>query len=117
MGGALLAGISYRGGMRPGGPRRHGGTRRGARWATRRDLRLLLVGPDTPPPGRLLLGALPGTGRQRGVAAESAQSLVVVGPTQSGKTTSLAVPAILDSRGPVLAASGKSDLLRPPVGA
>ena len=38
--------------------------------------------------------------------------LVVVGPTQSGKTTSLAVPAILEWRGPVIAASVKSDLLR-----
>ncbi len=45
------------------------------------------------------------------VAAEPAQSLVVVGPTQSGKTTRLAVPAILAWRGPVVAASVKSDLL------
>ena len=35
-----------------------------------------------------------------GIAAETAQSLVVIGPTQSGKTTSLAVPAILGWRGP-----------------
>ena len=52
-----------------------------------------------------------------GLAAERAQSLVVVGPTQSGKTTSLAVPAILGWRGPVLAASVKSDLLRHTLGA
>lgn len=50
--------------------------------------------------------------RLSGVAAETAQSVVVVGPTQSGKTTSLAVPAILAWRGPVVAASVKSDLLR-----
>ena len=37
---------------------------------------------------------------------------MVVGPTQSGKTSSLAVPAILGWAGPVVAASVKSDLLR-----
>jgi type IV secretion system protein VirD4 len=42
---------------------------------------------------------------------------VVVGPTQSGKTSCLAVPAILEWRGPVLAASVKSDLLQSTVGA
>ena len=109
--GALLAGISYPGGGRLAAGRRR--ERRGARWAGRRDLRALLVGADPPPPaGRLLLGELPGTLRTSGVAAEPAQSLVVVGPTQSGKTTSLAVPAILGWRGPVVAASVKSDLLR-----
>jgi type IV secretion system protein VirD4 len=64
----------------------------------------------------LLLGVLPGMARLTGLAAEPAQSLVVVGPTQSGKTTSLAVPAILGWRGPVLAASVKSDLLRHTLG-
>jgi type IV secretion system protein VirD4 len=34
----------------------------------------------------------------------------VVGPTQSGKTTGLAVPAILEWRGPVIATSVKDDL-------
>ena len=110
LGGALLAGISH-GQTSWTGPR-HTGARRGARWARRRDLRPLLVGAEDTPPGRLLLGVLPGVARLSGIAAEPAQSLVVVGPTQSGKTTSLAVPAILGWRGPVLAASVKSDLLR-----
>jgi type IV secretion system protein VirD4 len=110
LGGALLAGISQ-GRMTWTRPNRSA-PRRGARWARRRDLRPLLVGRDDPPPGRLLLGVLPGVARLSGLAAEPAQSLVVVGPTQSGKTTSLAVPAILGWRGPVLAASVKSDLLR-----
>jgi type IV secretion system protein VirD4 len=35
----------------------------------------------------------------------------VIGPTQSGKTSALAVPAILEWEGPVVAASVKSDLL------
>jgi type IV secretion system protein VirD4 len=110
LGGALLAGISRGQSVWTG--LRGGGARRGARWARRRDLRPLLVGADETPPGRLLLGVLPGAARRSGIAAEPAQSLVVVGPTQSGKTTSLAVPAILGWRGPVLAASVKSDLLR-----
>ena len=111
----MWAGASYRGGERfgPGGRRR---SRRGARWARRRDLRALLVRADAPPPGRLLVGVLPGVLRPSGIAAESAQSLVVVGPTQSGKTTSLAVPAILGWQGPVVAASVKSDLLRHTLG-
>ena len=46
------------------------------------------------------------------VAAEPAQSLVVVGPTQSGKTTSSGRPGDPGVAGPVVAASVKSDLLR-----
>ncbi len=45
------------------------------------------------------------------VATEAAASLLVVGPTQSGKTTGLAVPAVLGWTGPVVAASVKTDLL------
>ena len=113
LGGALVAGISMTGRGRPEVAGR-GGVRgpRGARWARRRDLRPLRVAPESPPPGRLLLGVLPGVARVTGLAAEAAQSLVVIGPTQSGKTTSLAVPAILGWPGPVVAASVKSDLLR-----
>jgi type IV secretion system protein VirD4 len=50
--------------------------------------------------------------RPKVLRAEAAQSVVVVGPTQSGKTSSIAVPSILEWEGPVLAASVKSDLLR-----
>jgi type IV secretion system protein VirD4 len=64
------------------------------------------------PPGRLALGTIHGVVHPALVAAEPAQSVVVVGPTQSGKTTALAVPAILGWEGPVVAASVKSDLLR-----
>lgn len=88
------------------------GKGRGARWATRRDLRPLLVRSSAVPGGRLLLGQLPGAGGGPWVAAEAGQSLVVIGPTQSGKTSTLAVPAILHWPGPVVAASVKSDLLR-----
>jgi hypothetical protein len=90
--GVLVAGASSRDGLlsRHQRPDR----RRGARWARRRDLRPLLVDTHDQASGRLTLGTVPGTVRARTVAAEPNQSLVVVGPTQSGKTTSLAVPAI-----------------------
>jgi cytochrome P450 len=38
--------------------------------------------------------------------------VAVIGPTQSGKTTGLAIPAILSWRGPVVACSVKTDLVR-----
>jgi type IV secretion system protein VirD4 len=116
LGGALLAGISWQGAGGAGATRGSGRSDRGARWARWRDLRPLRVAAEGVPPGRLLLGVRPGLARLTGLAAEPAQSLVVVGPTQSGKTTSLAVPAILGWRGPVLAASVKSDLLRHTLG-
>jgi type IV secretion system protein VirD4 len=59
------------------------------------------------PPGRLALGRV---GRQL-VASERAQSVIVFGPTQSHKTSGLAVPAILGWEGPVIATSIKADLL------
>jgi type IV secretion system protein VirD4 len=63
---------------------------------------------------RLLLGCRRGTvlGSHHMLSAEAGQSVAVIGPTQSGKTASLAVPAILGWRGPVVAASVKTDLLR-----
>ncbi len=85
---------------------------RGAHWAQRSELRALSV--NGLEPGRLVLGTL---ARSRGkpsqslLAAEPAQSVAVIGPTQSGKTTSLAVPAILGWEGPVVAASVKTDLV------
>jgi type IV secretion system protein VirD4 len=45
------------------------------------------------------------------VALEKGHSLLVVGPTQSGKTSGLAVPAILEWAGPVVATSVKTDLV------
>jgi type IV secretion system protein VirD4 len=78
----------------------------GARWAGKRDLRLLRV--DEPVPGRLTLGHVDG----HLVAAESRQSVIVVGPVQTGKTSGFAVPAILEWQGPVVATSVKTDLLR-----
>lgn len=79
---------------------------RTARWARPRDLRTLLVRGREP--GRLVLGRAEG----RLVAAEARQSAIVVGPTQTGKTTGFAIPAILEWQGPVVATSIKTDLLR-----
>ncbi len=77
-----------------------------AAWASTRDLRRLLRRSHRR--GRVTLG-------RRGpwlVCAEPLHSAIVVGPTQTGKTTGLAVPAILEWDGPVLATSVKTDLLR-----
>jgi type IV secretion system protein VirD4 len=79
---------------------------RGARWARRRDLRPLHRGGRES--GRLSLGRVNG----RIVAAEPRQSVIVIGPTQTGKTTGFAIPAILEWQGPVVATSVKTDLLR-----
>ncbi|MGE3795259.1 MAG: type IV secretory system conjugative DNA transfer family protein [Dehalococcoidia bacterium] len=77
----------------------------GARWARPHDLRALRV--RRPPPGRLVVGR---HGR-RLVATEPRASTIVVGPSQSGKTAGLAIPAILEAAGPVVAVSVKRDLL------
>jgi type IV secretion system protein VirD4 len=112
LGGALFAASSMRHEImlpwrRPG----QSTSSHGARWARRGDLRPLQIDHRQSAPGRLVLGLTGGTLHPGVLAAEPAQSVVVVGPTQSGKTTSLVVPAILDWPGPVVAASVKSDLL------
>ena len=91
--------------------RYHTGTRKNddgpepARWATAKDLKPLMVAKPTP--GRITLG----TAHGKLLAAEPGHSLLVMGPTQSGKTSGLAIPAIRDWPGPILATSVKSDLL------
>ena len=74
-------------------------------WAHPRDLRPLRVTKATG--DRVVLGTHAG----RLLAAESRHSVMVVGPTQSGKTTGLAIPAIREWSGPLLATSVKADLL------
>lgn len=75
-------------------------------WAARKDLRDLIV--KAPSPGRLVLGRVGHTL----IAAEERQSVIVLGPTQSMKTSGFVIPAILEWQGPVLATSVKTDLLR-----
>ena len=45
------------------------------------------------------------------LATEARHSVLVLGPTQSGKTTGLAIPALLEWEGPVVATSVKADLV------
>jgi type IV secretion system protein VirD4 len=97
-------------GPHSGGPFNSGrareGARREGRWANRRDLASLVI----PQPGgaRLTLG----TWGRRLLAAEGRHSVLVVGPTQTLKTSGLAVPALLEWDGPVVATSVKTDLVR-----
>ena len=66
---------------------------------------LLVHGPT---PGRVLLGRL---GHRRLVAAEARRSVLVVAPTQAGKTTRFVVPNVLCWTGPLLVTSVKGDVL------
>lgn len=79
--------------------------RTGAHWATRRDLRSLTVTGTTR--GRLTLGISDG----RTLVAERLHSVLVVGPTGSRKTTSLAIPNLHEWDGPAVCTSVKTDLL------
>ncbi len=79
-----------------------------ARWARPKDVRQLLV--ESSMPGRIVLGEVKGFLGGKVLAVEPGHSLMVVGPTQSGKTTRLAIPAVLEWQGPVLVASVKSDI-------
>lgn len=76
-----------------------------ATWAARGDLNPLVVA--KPGAGRVVLGK---EGR-RLIAAEARQSVCAFGPTQQGKSTAIAVPAICEWEGSVLITSVKSDLL------
>lgn len=76
-----------------------------ATWARAWEIGSLRV--RAPCPGRLTLGRV---GRAL-VATEAAHSLIVIGPTQTMKTSGLAIPAILEWEGPILAVSVKGDLL------
>ena len=78
----------------------------GARWAGMGELRPLRS-PARSRTGRLVLG------RHRGrlLYAEHRHALVAFGPPQSGKSAGIAIPALLDWAGPVVASSIKTDLL------
>jgi type IV secretion system protein VirD4 len=84
--------------------------RSGSSWARGSDLRRLRL--HRRDPARLVVG----TQSFRAVAVEARHSLLVFGPTQSGKTTGLAVPAILEWAGPVVATSTKGDLVDDTIG-
>ncbi len=77
-----------------------------ASWASWWELRVLRA--RRPANGRLTLGRQGGTL----ICAEPLGSAIVLAPTQSQKTTGLAIPALLEWRGPVVATSIKTDLVR-----
>jgi type IV secretion system protein VirD4 len=100
-----------------------------SRWARPGDLRPLIAGRRRAA-GRVVIGRLRrggegARGRMAGggvgppgrlVSMERRHSLLVIGPTQSGKTSGLAIPAILEWRGPVVATSVKDDLAAHTIG-
>jgi type IV secretion system protein VirD4 len=77
-----------------------------SRWATARDTKRLAA-TKSDLSGRLVLGSAHG----RMLATEQHHSVVVFGPTGSGKTTSVVIPALLNHAGPAVALSVKSDLV------
>ena len=118
--------------MRPN--RRRLGVDAQARFASRRELRPLLV--RRPVPGRLVLGSwgrklvatesqrwdpVPDkgwagvwawvTGRRRPGRSGDVTSVAIVGPTRSGKTAECAIPAVLEWVGPAILLSVKRDLM------
>lgn len=62
---------------------------------------------DTPPGRQLVLGRV----GSYLVAADQGQAVIAFGPTGSGKTASLAVPALLEWDGPALVCTSKPDLV------
>jgi type IV secretion system protein VirD4 len=82
-----------------------GRLQRTSRWATWHDLRPLRV--RRARPGSLVLG-------RRGahlIATEVETSVLVIGPTRSGKTSGLVVPNLLEWTGPAIVTSTKSELV------
>ena len=85
-----------------------GGGQYGAVWATRHDLGDLVVRRGSDLTGRIVLGRTPW---RQTVASTLRHSLLLFGPTLSGKTLSFVIPTVLRWRGPVIATSSKVDLL------
>ena len=88
------------------------GVKQASRWARGLDLRRAGLILRRPRPLRLILGRLPGwVSRGPFIASEPGVSLLVFGPTGSGKSAGLCVPHILEWDGPVVAISVKNDLV------
>ena len=75
-----------------------------ARLAGSRELKPLRI--PGPVRGRVTLGSHD----RRLLAAAPRTSVAVIGPSQSGKTSGLVIPAVLEWDGPVLSTSVKSDV-------
>ena len=79
---------------------------RSTAWARPSQIRSLIV--RNVPKDRVVLGRL----GHRLVAAEPRRSVLVVAPTQAGKTTRFVIPTVLRWTGPMVVTSVKSDVLR-----
>ena len=87
-----------------------GRQRTAAHWGTARELASILV-PGDDRSGRMVLGRFTRRiGRQLLVAVEELHSVFVLGPSQSRKTSSLAIPVLLEWQGPAVVTSVKLDL-------
>ncbi len=84
---------------------RRGTHRRAAHFAARGELGELTVRRSQP--GRVTLGVH----HRKLIAAEERASILLVGPSQAGKTRGLVVPALLEWAGPLLSTSIKSDVV------
>jgi hypothetical protein len=85
------------------------GTRNyGSSWASRHDLRDLVIRTGSDLTGRIVLGR---SRWRQTIASPLRHSLLLFGPTLSGKTLSFVIPTVLRWRGPVIATSSKVDLL------
>jgi type IV secretion system protein VirD4 len=80
----------------------------GSSWASRHDLRDLVIRTGSDLTGRIVLGR---THWRHTIASPLRHSLLLFGPTLSGKTLSFVIPTVLRWRGPVIATSSKVDLL------
>jgi type IV secretory pathway TraG/TraD family ATPase VirD4 len=78
---------------------------RAAHWARRADLRAM-----RPHRGRLGVFFV-GIHRGRKLVTQSETSVLVIGPTRSGKTSGLVIPNLFDWNGPAIATSTKSELV------
>ncbi|MGH2929066.1 MAG: type IV secretory system conjugative DNA transfer family protein, partial [Solirubrobacteraceae bacterium] len=95
----------------------YGGARINRRFGLVPRLRAFLSGgPDSPPPAPAVVSAPAvylgiGQGGQRRWS-RAGRAVLVIGPSQSGKTTSVIIPTLLDYPGPVVSTSTKPDVLR-----
>ena len=85
--------------------RNHKNDPRPAHWAKTSDITSLFV--DAQVPGRLIIGKY----KHHLVASENNHSVLIIGPTQSFKTSGFAIPSILEWKGPIIATSVKGDLV------
>lgn len=82
----------------------------GPRWARRSEHRALWVRKGEP--HRLVLGVADG---QR-LAVRDRQSVLVVGPAHTGKTSGVSIPAVLEWQGPAIVVSTKGHLIDQTIG-